>query len=87
MSYHEIVPLQAGNHKISLSETVIDSIESSRNTMKEASKQGFSKLDQANRGFLKSTEKMDKHQQQFSLRRSLLIGTGKALKPEQIRLV
>ena len=86
MSYHEIVPLQAVNHKISLSETAIDSIKSSRNTMEEASKQGFEKLDQANRGFLKSTEKMDKKQQQICLLRSLLNGTGKGLKPEQIRL-
>lgn len=87
LSYHEIVPLQAGNHKISLSETAIEGIKSSRNTMEEASKQGFSKLDQANRGFLKSTEKMDKKQQQISLLRSLLNGTGKGLKPEQIRFI
>lgn len=85
MSYHEIVPLQAGNHLISISETAIDGIKSSRNTMEEASKQGFPKLDQANKGFLKHTEKMDKKQQQLGLLRSLLNGSGKGLKSEQIR--
>lgn len=85
-TFNDIICLKTGNYQLALSEKVVEHIKNSRNTMEEASKHNFPKLDEANRGFLsKSSDKFDKKQQQILLLHSNLNGIGKSLKPETIK--